>query len=92
MSGYNNSILGKWHLGFCSEQYISNKEASTTQGLYVGDTVEEQNAKSDIREEYETSYFIEKAVEIIKKSKHQPFLYMSQFTKAYPRESTNTKN
>lgn len=89
-SGYNNSILGKWHLGFCSEQYVpTNRGFDYFSGLYVGDTVEEQNAKSDIREEYETNYFSKKAVEIIKKSKHQPFfLYMSLFTKAYPREST----
>ncbi|XP_023324509.1 arylsulfatase I [Eurytemora carolleeae] len=39
--GYNCSALGKWHLGFCSEEYLpTNRGFNYFSGLYVGDPVD----------------------------------------------------
>jgi len=45
-NGYNNSVLGKWHVGFCSEHYLpTNRGFNTFSGLYVGDAIKTLKAR-----------------------------------------------
>jgi len=89
-NGYKNFALGKWHLGFCSDQYVpTNRGFNNFEGLYVGD--EEDDIMESVKKrkipKYDTEVYTEKAIKLIKDNTDQPFfIYLSLFTKAYPKE------
>jgi len=102
--GYRTAGFGKWHLGFCSDEYTPEKRGfDLFSGLYVADVSEgqeEDRQKSRIRKNnrkransWSTSRYTDEAIDFIRDKKDQPFfVYLSLFTKVYPtEENRNSK-